>query len=110
MSSGVAASVLSTAYNVITAGLGGIGLLAFFNRWIVPGATLDDVKTERDQWKALYEQERTAHQATIAAFTASSQRSDAGVEAAKVTIALVEALKGSTPTSGGPGRSQSPAT
>jgi hypothetical protein len=108
VSSGVASSILGTAYDVITSGLAGIGLLAFYNRWIVPGATLADVQAERDQWKALYEQERTAHQATIAAFTASSQRSDAGVEAAKVTIALVEALKGSSPTTGAAGGGQQP--
>lgn len=100
--SAVATGVLGTAYTVITAGLGGVGLLAFGYRWIVPGSTLDDTKAERDEWKALYEQERQAHQATIAAFTASSQRSDAGVEAAKVTIALVEALRGSQTPPPGP--------
>lgn len=102
-SSAVAAGVLGTAYTVITAGLGGVGLLAFGYRWIVPGASLDDVKSERDQWRGLYEREREAHQATITAFTASSQRSDAGVEAAKVTIALVEALKGSQSGTKDPG-------
>jgi hypothetical protein len=93
VSSGLASSILSTTYTVITTGIGGVGLLAFWNRWIVPGATLDDVKGERDEWKVLYEREREAHQATRDAFQAASQRGDAGVEAAKVTVALIEALR-----------------
>jgi hypothetical protein len=94
VSSGVATSILGTAYAVITTGLGGIGLLAFFFRWIVPGSVLDDARTERDEWKALYEEERKAHQATKDAYAAASQRSDAGVEAARVAVALVDAFKG----------------
>jgi hypothetical protein len=97
----VANSVLGTVYTVITSGLGGIGLIAFYQRWIVPGAALDDMKAERDeakaerdQWKTLYEREREAHQATREGLIAASQRGDAGVEAAKVTISLVEALRG----------------
>lgn len=104
MSSVVGSSILGTAYTVITSGLGGIGLLAFYQRWIVPGAALDDVKAEmanvkaeRDEWKALYEREREAHQATREGLIAASQRGDAGVEAAKVTISLVEALRRTDP-------------
>lgn len=91
--SDVATSVLGTAYEVITAGLGGIGLIAFFYRWIVPGSTLDDVKKERDEWRVLYEKERESHQATRDAFAAASQRSDAGVEAARGYAALIRALR-----------------
>lgn len=91
--SDVATSVLGTAYEVITAGLGGVGLIAFFYRWIVPGSSLEDMKKERDEWKALYDKEREAHQATRDAFAAASQRSDAGVEAARGYAALVRALR-----------------
>lgn len=100
MSSGVASSVLSTAYAVITSGLGGIGLIAFWNRWIVPGAALTDMKEERDGWKEMYEKERLAHEATRQAWAAASQRSDAGVEAGKVTLALIDALRGNNPGHG----------
>jgi hypothetical protein len=96
----LASSIFGDINAALETGLAGIAILSFYFRWIVPGAAMNDVKSERDQWKVLYEQERQAHQATIAAFTASSQRSDAGVEAAKVTIALVEALKGSNPPAG----------
>lgn len=89
----VASSILGTVVNVIEAGLGGIGLLAFFYRWIVPGAALDDMKKERDEYKALFEKEREAHQATRDAFAAASQRSDAGVEAARGYAALFRALR-----------------
>lgn len=91
--SDVAASVFGTAYDVVTAGLGGIGIIAFFYRWIVPGASLEDMKDERDEWRALYEKEREAHQATRDAFAAASQRSDAGVEAARGYAALIRALR-----------------
>jgi hypothetical protein len=107
VSSDVATSILGTAYTVITSGLGGIGLIAFYQRWIVPGGTLTDMKDERDEWKALYEREREAHQATRDAFAAASQRGDAGVEAAKATVALIDALRrderGTKDSSGGPG-------
>lgn len=93
VSSGVASSILGTAEAVLTTGLGGVGLLAFFNRWIVPGSSLEDMRSERDEWKSLYEKEREAHQATRDAFTAASQRADAGVESARVAVALVDALR-----------------
>jgi hypothetical protein len=93
VSTGIASSILGSVTTVITTGISGVGLVAFYARWIVPGATLDDVKSERDEWKALYEQERQAHQATRDAYVAASQRGDAGVESAKVTLAIVEALK-----------------
>lgn len=91
--SSVWSDFLTPAYDVVTSGLGGIAILAFWQRWIVPGAAYNDIKTERDEWKQLYEKEREAHQATREAFTAASQRSDAGFEAAKVTTALIDALR-----------------
>jgi hypothetical protein len=107
VSSGIASGVLGTAYTVLTTGIAGIGLLAFWNRWIVPGSTLVDAQKERDEWKLLYEKEREAHQATREALAAASQRSDAGVEAAKVTVALIDALRradrGELPGARGPG-------
>lgn len=91
--SDVAQSVFQTAYQLVTAGLGGIGLLAFWNRWIVPGSSVDDMKKERDEWKALYEKEKEAHDATRQAYIAASARSDAGVEAARGYAALIRALR-----------------
>jgi hypothetical protein len=89
----VAASFFQTVYQVVTAGLGGIGLIAFFQRWIVPGSTLEDMRKEREEWKALYDKEREAHQATRDAFAAASARSEAGVEAARGYAALMRALR-----------------
>jgi len=89
----VVSDILQPAIDVLTTGLGGVGLLAFFNRWIVPGSSLEEMKEERDEWKKLYEKEREAHQATRDAFAAASQRSDAGVEAARGYAALIRALR-----------------
>lgn len=91
--SSVWSDYLQPAYEAVTSGLGGLGLLAFWQRWIVPGSAYADMKNERDQWKSMYEKEREAHQATRDAFIASSQRSDAGVEAARVTVQLIDALR-----------------
>jgi hypothetical protein len=89
----VSSDLLGAAYTAVTTGIGGVGLVAFFNRWIVPGSSLEEMREERDEWQALYDKEREAHQATRDAFAAASQRGDAAIEAAKVTAALVEALR-----------------
>lgn len=89
----VAQTIFGTAYDVITSGLGGIAIVSFWQRWIVPGSAYSDMRAERDEWKNLYMTERAAHQATRDALVASSQRSDAGVEAAKTVVSLVTALR-----------------
>lgn len=100
--------IFGTAYEVVTSGLAGIGLIAFFNRWIVPGASLTEMREERDEWKTLYEKEQQAHQATRDAFTAASQRADASVEAGRVALALVESMQRQARRSLDPGTASSP--
>lgn len=93
MASDVAQGVFQTAYEVITSGLGGVAIIAFWNKWIVPGSSVDDERKRADEWKALYFREVEAHQATRDAYAAASARSDAGVEAARGYAALIRALR-----------------
>lgn len=86
-------AIFSTVYDVVTSGLGGIAIVGFWQRWIVPGSAYTDMRDERDEWKALYEKEREAHQATRDALILSSQRSDAGVEAARLALPLIEVIR-----------------
>lgn len=78
---------------LLNAGAGFLVILLIVFGFLVPKPAADHLLKEKDEWKSLYEKERDAHQATRDALVLASQRSDAGVEAAKVTSSLIDALR-----------------
>lgn len=90
----VSVSDLSFWYNLLAAaGVAGVWVVAFLFDWIVTRKVYEKAVTDGLQWKALYEHEREAHQATREALTLANQRAEAGVEAARVTKALIDGLR-----------------
>jgi hypothetical protein len=90
----VAVSDLSFWYNLLTiAGVAGLWVVAFLFDWIVTRRVYDKAVADGLEWKRLYEHERDAHAATRTALELAGQRADAGVEAAKVTKALIDGLR-----------------
>lgn len=78
---------------ILDAGVAGLGVVAFTVGWIVPRHTFQAAKEEAAQWKALYEHEQESHEKTREALIVNTQRVEAGVEAARTTQMLVEALR-----------------
>ena len=87
-------SDLSFWYDMLTiAGVAGLWVVAFLFDWIVTRKVYEKSVADGLAWKALYEGERDAHQDTRNALALASQRAEAGVEAARVTKALIDGLR-----------------
>jgi hypothetical protein len=69
--------------------LGGV-LFLIVAGFLVPKRSHDDIKAEAADWKAAYGDERKAHQATRDALILANDRTEAAVEAAKLTRMLLE--------------------
>lgn len=91
--SDLAQGVVQVISEVLSAGLAGVGVLAFWSRWIVPGSAVDDERKRTEEWKELYFKEVEAHKATRDAAAASAARAEAGVEAARGYAELIRALR-----------------
>jgi hypothetical protein len=72
--------------------LGGV-LFLIIAGFLVPKRSHDDIKADAADWKAAYGDERKAHQATRDALVLANERTEAAVEAAKLTRMLLEEAK-----------------
>jgi hypothetical protein len=68
----------------------GIGIVLYQLGLIVPKPVLERADAEAANWRAAYEDERKAHQATRDALVLASDRAEAAVETAKLTRMLLE--------------------
>ena len=90
----IAVSDISYFYNLIAAaGVAGVWVMAFLFDWVVTRKAYQKSEDEAAMWRSNYEHERDAHQATREALQIAVQRTEAGVEAAKMATMLVEALR-----------------
>jgi hypothetical protein len=69
--------------------LGGV-LFLIIAGMLVPKRAHEDTKAEAANWRAAYDDERKAHQATRDALVLANERTEAAVEAAKLTRMLLE--------------------
>lgn len=69
--------------------LGGV-LFLIIAGFLVPKRSHDDTKADAANWRAAYNDERQAHQATRDALVLANERTEAAVEAAKLTRMLLE--------------------
>lgn len=72
--------------------LGGV-LFLIIAGFLVPKRSHDDAKADAANWRGAYDNEREAHQATRDALVLANERTEAAVEAAKLTRMLLEEAK-----------------
>ena len=100
----LAAEGADSAPNVLGAilqwGVPGVVLLLILLGWLVPKGAHAQIVNDRDAWKAAYEKERDAHQATRDALADSSRSAVAAVETARTTAGLLDRLGHAYPGAG----------
>jgi hypothetical protein len=75
-----------------TGGPFGIVLVLMVTGFLVTKGAHDDMRADREAWRAAFETERAAHQTTREALTEEARRADAAVEAAKLANNLLDRL------------------
>lgn len=78
---------------LINSGPVGIVVLLFVLGWIVPKPTVDRMGVDKDQWRQLYETERSAHETTRKALVDQAAAATAAIAAAQTTEKLLSELK-----------------
>jgi hypothetical protein len=73
-------------------GPGGVVILLLLSGVLVTKGHLQEVKAERDQWRAAYQQEEQGHNETRSALAESSRAASAAVETARTTAGLLSNL------------------
>ena len=73
-------------------GLAGIVLALLITGMIVPRYILEQIKADRDEWRAALRDEQAAHKATREAAVEANARAEAAVEAAKTTALMLREL------------------
>ena len=81
-------------------GPAGVVIVLLLSGVLVTKGHLAEVKAERDQWRAAYQQEAEGHDETRAALAEQARAASAAVETARTTTGLLSTL-------GHPGRSGS---
>ena len=73
-------------------GVPGVVVALLLLGWLIPKGAYEQMKADRDEWKAAYEREREAHAATRDALAEASKAAAAAVETARTTTALLSHL------------------
>jgi len=82
-------------------GVPGVVVLLLLLGWLVPKGAHEQMKADRDEWKAAYDKERLAHEATRDALADAARAAAAAVENARTTTALLTNLGHTTIRPGG---------
>lgn len=75
-------------------GITGIVCVLLIMGWLVPKWAYSQLQADRDQWRAAYETERSAHAATSAAMSEHAARGDVASDAARATLAMLHTAQG----------------
>lgn len=78
--------------SILQWGVPGVVVALLLLGWLVPKGAHEQMKDDRDEWKAAYQRERDAHQATRDALAEASKAATAAVETARTTTALLSHL------------------
>jgi hypothetical protein len=73
-------------------GVPGVVVALLLLGWLVPKGAHEQMKADRDEWRAAYEKERAGHEATRDALAEASKAAAAAVETARTTTALLSNL------------------
>ena len=89
--------------SILQWGVPGVVVALLLLGWLIPKGAHEQMKADRDEWKAAYEREREAHAATRDALAEASKAAAAAVETARTTTALLSHLghPAARPGSGG---------
>lgn len=89
--------------SILQWGVPGVVVVLLLLGWLVPRGAHEQMKSDRNEWRAAYERERDAHAATRDALADSAKSASAAVETARTTTALLSTLghQSSRPNAGG---------
>lgn len=87
-----AAATTDPVQLILQWGPAGVVIVLLISGVLVTKGNHDDVKSERDRWRAAYEKEQEAHDETRNALTEANRSAAAAVETARTTTGLLSHL------------------
>lgn len=78
--------------SILQWGVPGVVVALLLLGWLIPKGAYEQMKADRDDWRAAYEKERAGHDATRDALAEASRSAAAAVETARTTAQLLSHL------------------